>query len=74
MLQKNHDFIRQVNCLCFLFHSTDSLLFVKKRGSSRYFYDTFAYGTYVYLKYFNALLIYEIYIYALNFYKTLLKY
>ncbi len=42
-------------------------------GSSRYFYDTFAYGTYVYQKYFNALLIYEIYIYALNFYKTLLK-
>ncbi len=44
------------------------------RGSSQYFYDTFAYGTYVYQKYFNALLIYEIYIYAPYFYKTLLKY
>ncbi len=50
------------------------LLLKVMTGSSRYFYDTFAYGTYVYLKYFNALLIFEIYIYALNFYKTLLKY
>jgi hypothetical protein len=46
----------------------------KQMGSSQYFYDTFAYGTYVYQKYFNALLIYEIYIYAPYFYKTLLKY
>jgi hypothetical protein len=42
-------------------------------GSSQYFYDTFAYGTYVYRKYFNALLIYETHIYAPYFYKTLLK-
>ncbi len=47
---------------------------VYKLGSSQYFYDTFAYETYVYEKYFNALLIYEIYIYAPYFYKTLLKY